>query len=385
MNSTRVQPDAPAWSPQPCWPWITSALRAARPKTAARPTIHFSLVIHASRLIMRSVEGRQVVLTALRYGIQTRGPAGVRPAARLKDASVTPLSRSRLVHAAFYPLDVAIGGALDRSRPLAADDSVPPTSVNAVEPVGADGRRDPFDGRCREWNFIGIAPHEADEATVGDDGHRVAGEEGTAALRSGGPVEDGTALKMPAALDQREAAERREGLSPIADRRVGPHDPSPVCLGNEDGRVAEGLTPFHADAIEMRMRHRDAGQPTPTFDRGDGRVVDKTQAVPEDIAGGGLHQQRSLADPNRWLGPDPGQSGFQLADVGTSALRLQLLKRRPTLSLRRYVLAFVLTDRAVRRRFRAGGMLHAAGPADVGGHASNLESSSCGYDAVDIG
>ena len=199
---------------------------------------------------------------------------------------------------AFDPSDVAAGRTLHRGRSVAADDPVPPTSVNAVEGIGAHGRRDPLDGRRRERNFIGIAPHEADEATVRDDGHGVAGEKGPAAFRPAGPVQDGASLEMAAALDQREAGHRREGLSPVAHRRVGPHHPSPICLRNEDGRVAEGLAPFDAHAIEMRVRHRDAGQPTPVFDRGDGRVVDKSQAVPQDVAGGGPHQQRPLADAN---------------------------------------------------------------------------------------
>src|SRR5438128_912042 len=70
---------------------------------------------------------------------------------------------------------------------------------------------------------------------------------------------------------------------------------------------------------------------------------------------------------------NPRQSHRTLpAAVSTAALRLQLIERRPTLPLRRHVLTLVLTDRTLRQRFRARGMLHAAGPADIGGHSRNL-------------
>src|SRR5438067_11176663 len=76
---------------------------------------------------------------------------------------------------AFDPSDVAAGRTLHRGRSVAADDPVPPTSVNAVEGIGAHGRRDPLDGRRRERCFIGIAQRDADEATVCEDGYGAAG------------------------------------------------------------------------------------------------------------------------------------------------------------------------------------------------------------------
>src|SRR5438270_45473 len=189
MNSTRVQPDATVWFPQPCWPSIASALTATRPRKAAMTAIHFVLVI-------------------------------------------------------------------------------------------------------------------------------------------AGPVEDGAPLEVATALDQRDSGDRGDGIPPVAHRLIGPHDPSPVCLGDEDRGVAEGLAPLDAHAVKMRMRHRDAAQPTSVPNCGEARIVDKAQAVPEDIAGSRLHQQRPLADSNRWIRADPGQSRFEVADVSTPAFRPKLLERR---------------------------------------------------------
>src|SRR2546427_5667563 len=269
----------------------------------------------------------------------------------------------------FDPPDVAIGGALHRGRAVAVDHPVPPTAIHAVEAVRPHGRGDPFDGRCRQRNFIGIASHEADEAPVGGPGQGVPGEQPPTALGPSGPVESGAAFEVAAALNQGEPGDGGDRPLPVADRRVEPHDPLPVCLRDEDGRVAEGLAPLDADAVKMRMRHRDAAQSTSVANGGDPGVVDKSQAVPEDVAFGGLYQQCPLADPNRWIRADPGQPGFELADVGAAALRLELRKGYPALSTRRDVLTLVLADRAVRWWLRAGGVLHAAGAANVGGHA----------------
>src|SRR5207237_836416 len=107
---------------------------------------------------------------------------------------------------------------------------------------------------------------------------------------------------------------------------------------------------------------------------GEAGIVDKAQAVPEDIAGSRLHQQRPLADSNRWIRADPGQSRFEVADVSTPAFRPKLLERRPTLPLRWHVLTLVVADRAMRRRFRAGRLLHPAGPANISGHGLNVDS-----------
>ena len=187
-------------------------------------------------------------------------------------------------------------------------------------------------------------------------------------------MENGAPLEVATALDQRDSGDRGDGIPPVAHRLIGPHDPSPVCLGDEDRGVAEGLAPLDAHAVKMRMRHRDAAQPTSVPNCGDARIVDKAQAVPEDIAGSGLHQQRPLADSNRWIRADPGQSRFEVADVSTPAFRPKLLERRPTLPLRRHVLTLVVADRAMRRRFRAGRLLHPAGPANVSGHGLNVDS-----------
>src|SRR5256712_8273742 len=141
----------------------------------------------------------------------------------------------------FDPPDVAIGGALHRGRAVAVDHPVPPTAIHAVEAVGPHGRGDPFDGRCRQRNFIGIASHEADEAPVGDYAQGVTGEQRPTALGPSGPVESGAAFEVAAALDQGEPGDGGDRPLPVADRRIRPHDPSPVRLGDEDPCVAESL------------------------------------------------------------------------------------------------------------------------------------------------
>src|SRR5205085_12429354 len=116
------------------------------------------------------------------------------------------------------------------------------------------------------------------------------------------------------------------------------------------------------------MRDRDRGNPAACLDRSDRLVVDQGDAVPEEVPGGRLDEERALADRERRVGPDPSQPGLLLLDAVAMA-GPQLLERRPALAVRRHPLALVLADRARVRRLRALGVLEAARRADKGGHA----------------
>src|ERR1700736_1752854 len=115
-------------------------------------------------------------------------------------------------------------------------------------------------------------------------------------------MEDGASFEVAARLDQRQAGEWLDGTLPILDGRVGPHHPLPIRARNVDRRGAEGATPLHADAIEMRVRHRDAMEAAPCADGGDALVIDESDAVPEEVAVGRLDEQRALADTDWRIG-----------------------------------------------------------------------------------
>src|SRR5262245_61819712 len=98
----------------------------------------------------------------------------------------------------------------------------------------------------------------------------------------------------------------------------------------------------------MGVRDGDGRDPAQCLDCGNGGFIQQADAVPQHIPLGGLDEQCTLADGNRWLRPDAGKAVlFQLEDI------LMCLTQRvecgPLLALPANVLAWVFTDWAVRR------------------------------------
>ncbi len=65
----------------------------------------------------------------------------------------------------------------------------------------------------------------------------------------------------------------------------------------------------------MRVRDRDRREPPFGADPGDDLVVEIRRAVPEDVAGARLDEERTLADRERRLAPDA-EDAVVVADVG---------------------------------------------------------------------
>src|SRR5712691_11881429 len=126
-------------------------------------------------------------------------------------------------------------------------------------------------------------------------------------------MEDGAPFEVPPRLDQREAREWLDDTLPILDGRIGSHHPLAIGGRNIDRRLAERATPLHANAIEMRVRHGDAVEAAPRADCRDAAVIDESEAVPEDVAGGRLDEQPALADTDRGIGADPGETRLEVA------------------------------------------------------------------------
>ena len=66
----------------------------------------------------------------------------------------------------------------------------------------------------------------------------------------------------------------------------------------------EGARPFHHRGVEMRVRNGDGVDAAEAFDQRDGRVIERGDAIPQDIAGVGAQQQRALADGEMRLRAD---------------------------------------------------------------------------------
>src|SRR3979490_3533170 len=104
----------------------------------------------------------------------------------------------------------------------------------------------------------------------------------------------------------------------------------------------------------MRMRERDARDAAEPADRPDAVGVDVAEAVPEEIARGRSHEQRTLADPDGRLRTGAGQARLQLAQLDAVTTGREVLQRRPRLAALAHVLALVFADRPALRRRRAG-------------------------------
>ena len=73
------------------------------------------------------------------------------------------------------------------------------------------------------------------------------------------------------------------------------HDPGPVGLVQMD-RHGEGLGPVLHRGVVVRVRERDGAQAAEPADEGFRGRVEQRDAVPEDVAARGLHDEGALVD-----------------------------------------------------------------------------------------
>src|SRR5207245_4251554 len=242
---------------------------------------------------------------------------------------------------------------------------VPPATVDAVEAVRLDRGDDAPNMTGRERDVIRVASHDAHEPAVGGHGHRVTRKQRAPAFGSGRPVQRSAPFEMAPPLDQSEAGEGLDDTLPVLDGRVGSHHPLAIRGRDVDRRVAEGATPLHADAVEVRVRHRDAVDAAPRADGGNALVIDESEAVPEEVAGRRPDEQRALADADRRIGANPGQTRLEFTQLDAVAFAAERGQRNPALPTGRNILPLVVADRAMWRRDLAFRLLHAARAADV--------------------
>ena len=162
-------------------------------------------------------------------------------------------------------------------------------AVDAVEVVGTYGGGDAFGSRGPERHPVGITPHESDVFAIGCDLDDVASEQGSLAFCAGGPIENGAAGEMTAAADQFHASQQSFRFAgPELNLRRFAHDPFGVVAMQIDGCVAELAAPFDHGCIIMRMRNADVLHATATADVIGGGGIEHAEAIPKDVAFGGL-------------------------------------------------------------------------------------------------
>src|SRR5260370_10870773 len=135
----------------------------------------------------------------------------------------------------------------------------------------------------------------------------------------------------------------------------------------------------------MRVRHRYPLEAAPRPHGRDSLVIEVSEAVPEEVAGRRLDQQRSLADADRRIATNPGQSRLEVANLDPVAFAVKLGQSGPALALGWNVLALVIADRAVHRRTVTWRLLHATRAADIRIHslAPTIQSPDHGDGARD--
>src|SRR5260370_27905884 len=99
----------------------------------------------------------------------------------------------------------------------------------------------------------------------------------------------------------------------------------------------------------MRVRHRDTLEAAPRPHGRDSLVIEVSEAVPEEVAGRRLDQQRSLADADRRIATNPGQSRLEVAHLDLVAFAAKLRQSGPALALGWHVLALGTPDPPVHR------------------------------------
>src|SRR4029079_1036731 len=117
-----------------------------------------------------------------------------------------------------------------------------------------------------------------------------------------------------------------------------------------DGSAAECATPLDRRAVEVRVRHRNPGEPARGAERPHRRVIDVPDAIPEEVAVRRLHEERPLADPDGRRDADAEEPRLLLAHLDAMPARRELLQRGPRLPAAAHVLALVFADGTGARR-----------------------------------
>src|SRR5262245_19983851 len=130
-------------------------------------------------------------------------------------------------------------------------------------------------------------------------------------------------------------------------------------------RAAKGLRPFMHRRINMRMRNLDRHQTSEVLAETHCRVVERCNAVPQQVAPVRLHQNCALSDGETCT---DAYDAFILFVERVHMALLQPRQRRPGLPARRDVLSLLLADDALGGWLRAFRKLRAAGGADVESH-----------------
>src|SRR5262249_29715138 len=129
----------------------------------------------------------------------------------------------------------------------------------------------------------------------------------------------------------------------------------------------EGTRPFHHGRIEMRMRDRDCIDAAESFNQCDSGVIERGDAIPQDIAVVGVYEQRALPNGKCRRRADADNALFVFVK-GIGMAVPECVKRGPRLSSRGDVLPLFFTDQALSGRLRTLGMLRATGGANVEDH-----------------
>src|SRR5450432_3096763 len=147
---------------------------------------------------------------------------------------------------------------------------------------------------------------------------------------------------------------------------TGLDKPLPVGIVHEH-RTVKRSAPRRHRAVEMRMGNRDRLDATQRANDLDGRVIQKDEAVPKDIACGGYDQKGPLSDRELWHRRNAKQAGSHFTKHVEAADR-QRFRGDPFLTCGWNELPRILADQAIFGRRRPLRMLDAASLAEIFWH-----------------
>src|SRR5690606_14051280 len=153
----------------------------------------------------------------------------------------------------------------------------------------------------------GIATHKAHIASILHDLKDIACQQRAASVCALGPMTDSAAFKMAATVNEGQPVpEWPRGSFPKDNGRVWTHHPLAISCMQVDRRAPKSLAPLHHAGIVVGVRDGNRGNAPHSLNRGDRRIIEQGNAIPEQVAARALEQQAALADGKFWLAADAG-------------------------------------------------------------------------------